>query len=140
MVDGLENFDQNQNLYIYDAVTEMYHDLKNTPLEINLPAGTIDTRFSLRFNNTPMLSSNLIVPINQGSIQYSQSDSTLSIKSPLTNAAIESVSLYNILGQLIQPWNVKDNNQTSLKIPVNGISTGTYIVKVHTSENDFAQK
>lgn len=140
MVDGLENFDQNQNVYIYDAVTELYHDVKNTPFEINLPAGTIDTRFSLRFSNMAVLSSNQLESSNQGFIIYTQSDNTISIKSSSSSSTIESVTLYTMLGQLIQSWNVKDNNQTSLKIPVNEISAGTYVVKVHTSDTDFAQK
>jgi hypothetical protein len=53
-----ENFDANSSIYIYDNVTKLYHDIKEKDLEINLTAGTLADRFSLRFNNPVTLSVN----------------------------------------------------------------------------------
>lgn len=53
MVDSKENFDDNQNIYIYDSLTDTYHNIKTGMFQIVLPQGTIDNRFSLRFTGAP---------------------------------------------------------------------------------------
>ena len=55
MVDTKENFDDNQNIYIYDSLTDTYHNIKTGMFQIVLPQGTIDNRFSLRFSGAPAL-------------------------------------------------------------------------------------
>ena len=51
MIDGLENFDTEQPIYIYDEITDIYHDIRNEAFEVNLPEGENNTRFSLRFTD-----------------------------------------------------------------------------------------
>ena len=64
----------------------------------------------------------------------------ITINNNLLDATVQTVDLYNMLGQSIRTWEVKNNNQSKIQIPVNNVSTGTYIVKVHTSKGDISKK
>jgi 3-deoxy-D-arabino-heptulosonate 7-phosphate (DAHP) synthase len=50
MIDGLENFDINQNIFIYDSTDNSYHNIKNENYEVVI-AGENNDRFSLRFTD-----------------------------------------------------------------------------------------
>ena len=135
-----ENFDANSSIYIYDNVTKLYHDIKEKDFEINLTAGTLADRFSLRFNNPSTLSVNNF-DINEAvKVTFANNDNSINIKNNLLNETVQSVTLYNILGQSINKWNVKDQAQTKIKIPVTNVSSGTYIVKVQTTNGDISKK
>ncbi|MFC6877827.1 choice-of-anchor D domain-containing protein [Flavobacterium myungsuense] len=135
-----ENFDANSSIYIYDNVTKLYHDIKEKDFEINLTAGTLADRFSLRFNNPSSLSVNNF-DINEAvKVAFANNDNSINIKNNLLNETVQSVTLYNILGQSINKWNVKDQAQTKIKIPVTNVSSGTYIVKVQTTNGDISKK
>ena len=118
----------------------LYHDIKEKDLEINLTAGTLADRFSLRFNNPSTLSVNNF-DINEAvKVTFANNDNSINIKNNLLNETVQSVTLYNILGQSINKWNVKDQAQTKIKIPVTNVSSGTYIVKVQTTNGDISKK
>ncbi len=135
-----ENFDANSSIYIYDNVTKLYHDIKEKDFEINLTAGTLADRFSLRFNNPSSLSVNNF-DINEAvKVAFANNDNSINIKNNLLNETVQSVTLYNILGQSINKWNVKNQHQTKIKIPVTNVSSGTYIVKVQTTNGDISKK
>ena len=135
-----ENFDENSSIYIYDNVTMLYHDIKEKDLEINLTAGTLADRFSLRFNNPSSLSVNNF-DINEAvKVAFANNDNSINIKNNLLNETVQSVTLFNILGQSINKWNVKDQVQTKIKIPVTNLSSGTYVVKVQTTNGDISKK
>ncbi|KAB1156498.1 choice-of-anchor D domain-containing protein, partial [Flavobacterium luteum] len=134
-----ENFDENSSIYIYDNVTMLYHDIKEKDLEINLPAGTLSDRFSLRFKNATLAVNNFNLK-EAVKVVFANNDNTINIKNSLLNETVQSVTLYNILGQSINKWNVKNQEQTKIKIPVTNVSSGTYIVKVQTTNGDISKK
>jgi hypothetical protein len=37
MIDGLENFDINQNIFIYDSTDSSYHNIRNENYEVIIP-------------------------------------------------------------------------------------------------------
>ncbi len=138
-LDDTENFDANQNIYIHDNATSQYHDIRNGNFEINLPIGTFDTRFSLRFTNASLGVND--VELSKGlAVFFTNNDDTINITNSMTDAEIKSVELYNMLGQSIKSWNVKDPSQTKIKIPVTHVSTGAYIVKVISTKGDLSKK
>ena len=138
-LDATENFDDNQNIYIHDNVTNEYHDIRNGNFDINLPIGTFDTRFSLRFTNAALGVNDF--DLNKEILVYfTNNDNMITINNSLLDATVQTVDLYNMLGQSIRTWEVKNNNQSKIQIPVNNVSTGTYIVKVHTSKGDISKK
>ncbi len=138
-LDAVEHLDSNQSIYIHDNLTDEYHDIRNGHFEINLPIGTFDSRFSLRFSSSSLGVNDL--DLNQGVlVSFTNDDNTININNNLTDAAIKSVELYNTLGQSIRSWNIEDTNQTKIQIPVTSISTGAYIVKLQTTKGDLSKK
>ena len=140
ILDGTENFDENQPIYIYDNVTGLYHNIREEKFNIALPAGTIDNRFSLRFTaggssakGTEAAESNIFVA-------YASANSTINIKNTVEDQNVKSVELYSILGQAIAKWDVASQDQKHIQIPVNDLSTGTYIVKMKTNKGDESKK
>jgi hypothetical protein len=138
-LDGLEHFDNDQPIYIYDNQTQQYHNIKNQAFQMSLPAGTYHDRFSLRFVGNAL-------GVNEGSLQngiaiaYGGENNEISIKNSTVEATVTSVSLYNMLGQAIQQWNVAEYNQSNILLPVSNLSSGTYIVSLTTTEGTLSKK
>ncbi len=139
-VDNKENFDENQQIYIYDSVTNTYNSIKSEPFTVNLPAGTYDTRFSLRFTDGTSLGTVDHQENHNIGITHSQSDNVINIKNPLQEVTVKSVALFNLLGQKVTEWKVDNQNQADIQLQVSDISTGTYIVKVMTDGGDISKK
>ena len=64
----------------------------------------------------------------------------MNIKNNVVDATVEQVLLYNLLGQLIATFDVEDQNQQNIELPISGLSSGTYIVKVQTDKGDTSRK
>ncbi|WP_333599935.1 T9SS type A sorting domain-containing protein [Flavobacterium sp.] len=139
VIDGQENFNPNQEIYIYDNVTAQYNSIKSQSFEINLPAGTYEDRFSLRFvSNALGVVDN---QINNGIVvSHSQADNMINIQNELQDATVKSVSLFNLLGQNVTNWTIENQNQANIQLPVSGLSTGTYIIKVITDKGEITKK
>ena len=136
-LDGTENFDDNQNIYIYDNVTGIYHNIKTDIFEINLPAGNIDNRFSLRFLDTTLSVSNSNLE-NNLTVSFANNNNTLLIKNNQTNIIVNAVEFYNLLGQSIKKVLVE--NQNNILIPVENTSAGTYIARIETNSGILSKK
>jgi hypothetical protein len=139
-IDGIENFDDNQNIFIYDNVTNEYHNIKNEPFEIEMPVGTFDNRFSLRFNGQGSLNTNQNQLESGIEIAYSFSTDIISIKNHLVDTTVNEIQLYNLLGQKVANWNVETQAQSSIEINPSQISSGTYIIKVMTTNGIITKK
>nr|WP_294775004.1 LamG-like jellyroll fold domain-containing protein [uncultured Flavobacterium sp.] len=135
-----ENFEESQDIYIYDNETETYHDILSQNFEINLPAGIYENRFSLRFLNPTALNTNENVLQNGVAVNHSQADNMVNINNELQEVTIKSVALYNLLGQQVISWKLESQNQTEMHLPVSGVSAGGYIVKVITDKGDITKK
>lgn len=140
-LDATEQFDASQEVYIYDNTTKLYHDIRKEVFEISLPTGTVTDRFSLRFKTESALATNNFDTIDTIAVIFTNNDNTIIIKNNLLDTTVKSVSLFNILGQSISTWDVKNKNQTKIEIPVtNNLSTGTYIVRLQTTNGDVSKK
>jgi hypothetical protein len=137
-IDATENFVTPQQMYIHDAETNQYYDVTTNPVEININAGTFDNRFSLRFKTDAALG----IPsqeLNNG-FNVFYNDNVLNIKNSLSDVQLNAVLLFNMLGQEVSFWNLKNQTQSEFKLPVSEISSGTYIVKIKTSNGDVTKK
>ena len=139
MIDDLENFDSNQPIYIHDNLTDTYHDISNSMFEIIVPAGIISSRFSLRFYN-PTLSSDSNSIENTIIAYFDYQNQEIKINNPVTNLLIEEVTLYSILGQKLEIWDVSNQNQENITLEVNGLSKGVYILLFKTSDSKSISK
>jgi hypothetical protein len=137
LIDDLENFDSNQPIYIYDNLTNNYHNIRISPFNIELQGGEIINRFSLRFN-TEMLSSDNFSS-NSTIVFFNLTEEEIEIVNN-KNLDIQEATLYSILGQKISSWKI-NSSENSIKLQIKNIETGVYIVKVKTNEgNYFNQK
>ncbi|MCI4443640.1 MAG: T9SS type A sorting domain-containing protein [Lentimicrobium sp.] len=140
-IDELENVSSNTNIYLHDTLTGIYHDLKTSDFKIALAVGDYNKRFSLRFESQ---AKTLDVVENDSNdeilVLYSNNYKTLIIRNNLLDATVNSVSLYNMIGQAINKWDVEDKEQTNIQIPIKNMPSGIYIVKVKTSKGENSKK
>lgn len=141
-LDALENFvnAEDINVYIHDNTTDIYHDIKAEDVTLELPLGVVNNRFSLRFINPSALGTTDLENSNAIQIAYTSSNDILNIKNNLTDATVEKIELYNMLGQAIGTWSVKDQAQNNIQLPIKNISTATYIVKIITTKGNTSRK
>ncbi|MGJ8684352.1 MAG: LamG-like jellyroll fold domain-containing protein [Nonlabens sp.] len=132
-IDELENVDPTQGIYLKDAVTNTYHDLRNGDfVSGQLWAGNYPDRFFIVFDDPTTLSNDSVSLNEDDLIVYTpQGMNTLNIKKGV-ELDIETVSLTNMLGQEIKTWDVTE--QTGIiSVPVEQVASGNYIVTIATS-------
>ncbi|WP_396186872.1 T9SS type A sorting domain-containing protein, partial [Flavobacterium sp.] len=126
-------------IFIYDNLTDTYHNIRSTKYEVNLPIGTNDTRFSLRFKDkTLKVDQHAISEAIQ--ILYIQNGNSLEIKNKSIDLTVEKVTLYNILGQSISTWKIENQDQQNITIPIKTVSSGIYIAKLKTFNGEISKK
>jgi hypothetical protein len=133
MIDGLENFDPNQPIYIHDNSNNSIYNLKGTTVSLTIPAGEIINRFTLRFSNATLSSEDN--SINTTYVFFNTNEKVVEIANN-KNLEIEEATLFSILGQKIKHWEI-NSNENSMKLPVKNIETGVYIVKIKTNNNTY---
>ena len=139
IVDALENFKPEQSIFIYDNLTDTYHDIRNIKYEVDLPIGTHDTRFSLRFKDKTLnVEQNSLTDAIQ--IFHIQNGNYLEIINKSIDLTVEKVTLYTILGQSISTWIIENHEQQNIKIPIKNLSSGVYITKIKTSVGEISKK
>jgi hypothetical protein len=128
-IDGLENFDDNQKFFIYDKSDDSYHSIKGTSYEVELPEGTIDDRFSLRFTDKTL---------GMDSFSLSKSEEAIVIVNQNVtvqsfNQLIKNIAVYDLSGRKIDSY----KKINALKFTLSHLSKNTagLIVKI-TLEND----
>ncbi len=139
LVDGLENFPSNQRIFIYDNLTESFHNISSNRFEIFLPAGTVNDRFSLRFTDGTQLSASDLT-IQNGIKITSLRDNVIAIQNNLTTAEVQNVTLINMLGQLVASWQTKEMDQKNIQLAAEHLAAGAYIIKVKTTNGDLTRK
>ncbi|WP_397299925.1 LamG-like jellyroll fold domain-containing protein [Nonlabens ulvanivorans] len=132
-IDELENVDPSLDIYLKDSLNNTFYNLRNANYVSDpLAVGDYSDRFSIVFNDPTTLGSD--------SSQLSESDiiiftpagqDALHIKKGI-QMDINTVTFTNMLGQQINTWNVSDQHGI-IKIPVDQIATGNYIVTMQTS-------
>ena len=138
-VDALENFDTNQAVYIYDAETDIHHPINDALFEIELTEGIVNDRFSLRFTDKTLGIKNATFE-DAIAIHYTQSSKILTIANNMKDNTVETASLFDIQGKAIANWKVTDKEQTNIKIQVQSMTSGVYIVKLKTTKGNISKK
>ncbi len=128
---NLENYDglfDNQNVYVLDKVTNIYHDVKQGNFTFSTVSGTFDDRFELRFattalgTNTPDYNASVIVLNNHQQLNI------LSDASP-----IKSVEVFDVLGKQLY----SQNGVSATNFLTGNIATAAQVILVKiTLENN----
>lgn len=140
MIDEIENFDENQPVFIFDSLTEIYHDIKSETFQIELPEGTFDERFSLRFTNGENLGTETPTFLNGIQVAFTSNNNVLHIKNQLVDTTVNSATLFSILGQKLKTYDVENQAQQLIQIPISNVKAGTYIVKIETTNGNLSKK
>ncbi|MDD2986533.1 choice-of-anchor D domain-containing protein [Flavobacterium sp.] len=138
-LDGTENVETAQPIYIHDMETGLYHDIREGHFSVNLPQGEIHNRFELTFQNGTLTAPDYELQ-NQIGIAHTLNNNLLTIKNTTSDTTVETVSLYTILGQTLATWNVENQTQNNINLPMSNVGSGTYIVRVQTSRGTISKK
>jgi hypothetical protein len=93
----------------------------------------------LRFADKTLKVDDFILPENIF-IYFTNNTKTLNIKNNFTDGTVNKVFLFNLLGQAIANWDVEEQKQNNIQIPVKNVPAGVYIVKVKTTKGVFSKK
>ena len=92
----IQNFNENQPIYIHDLETDIFVNLKNQDFEINLESGLYSDRFEITFNNAVLSNSEETIR----SLKVFQNNRISQLKLLNKNSLeIESFSLFDVSGK-----------------------------------------
>ncbi len=135
----LENFDEDIDVYVYDALLGDYARINTVNYQIALDAGNHANRYFIAFKEDATLNtvdeefSNVVV-------NYLNATNEVYINVP-TSVDIKQVYLVNMLGQTVKSWNATNAPLAhECRLPVKNVSEGNYIIKVRTSDNKLINK
>ena len=131
MIGSLPNFDLADEIYVYDKVTGLYHDIKNGYYEVTLENGTED-RFEITFKDAS-LSTEDLSNIKSCMVFQDNDSNMITISNPKL-LDLKTCSIYDISGKLIfMTKQLGSSNQYTFSST--SYSDGTYIVKLNTKDN-----
>ncbi|MDI9256718.1 Ig-like domain-containing protein [Flavobacterium sedimenticola] len=118
---SLENFDglfDNQEVYLLDKNTGLYHNLKNANYTFNTSAGTFNDRFELRYS-TEALGVNHPV-VSESDVKVVSNANGISVY--CSAAAITKVEMFDVLGKIVyRNEALQTNALESVSIQNNGM-------------------
>ena len=136
---GIENFEETITVYVYDSLLNTYTQINDFNYQETLDSGSYSNRFYITFTENSTLST-VDTVMDSLVVKYLNTPETIYINTPHTYL-IEKVSLINMLGQVVQTWNVENVNQNSaLRIPVKHLAEGNYIVQVSHTHGTVSKK
>lgn len=129
----LENFDT-PLIYLEDTATGMVYDLKTGTATLQLPAGIVENRFQVVFQDPSTLSNGDIAIEDRFNVVQNNNAGQLTIFNP-SQKEVANVALYDLGGKLI--FDQKENNNDSqYTYNTDQLSTGIYIVRISTVDSE----
>jgi len=122
------NFDV-QNVFLFDSLTGLYHDIKNNFYEVVLASGEYNNRFEITFTNQLLsISDNNIKDL---AIVQNNTNQLLTISNP-NDLDLKNLVVYDITGKKIFD-KVDLGTKNSYEFSTTSLSEGVYIVKIESS-------
>ncbi|NIJ44601.1 hypothetical protein FHR24_001040 [Wenyingzhuangia heitensis] len=132
-MDEWQNVDR--EVYLLDKETNTTQSLTNGKAVLNLTPQVYTDRFSLVFKEAE----NLSVTEQEGkSILITSDNHQINIKNQ-SSLIIESVELYNLVGQKLENWNVINNPQ-DINLATDNIPSSIYILQIKTDQGILTRK
>ncbi|WP_159950943.1 MBG domain-containing protein [Polaribacter septentrionalilitoris] len=129
-----------QDVFLYDELTEEYHKIDTKGVQITLDKGTYTNRFFIRFfNKNETLSINDKTLLNKIKSHYNRSSKEIVVS---TNDSIEiqKIKLYSILGKEVFKWQTQNSRSSEKRLNVSKLSKSVYILKVETNKGKYIKK
>ncbi|MDH5414544.1 MAG: T9SS type A sorting domain-containing protein, partial [Flavobacteriaceae bacterium] len=130
MLDATENFDY--SVFIKDKILNYTHDLRESPLELDLSSGDYANRFQLIFEPQATLNVN---EFENGKVKVYYDGNNNIIIDNHEGMNLKKISIYNMIGQLIL---AKDNyglNDNKIRIPFKK-KEGVYLVTIESDKGN----
>lgn len=136
-VGDMINFHDAENVYLYDGLTGIYYDIKNSYYEGTLPAGIYTNRFEITFRDAALSVSD---PIKETIIVAQNNESHILTVSNQNLTDIKSVILFDITGKMLfNKTNLGSKN--SYEFSTSSLSDAVYLVKIQSADGQsFGQK
>jgi hypothetical protein len=134
VLDGLENFDDNQKFFIYDKSDDSYHSIKGTSYEVELPEGTIDDRFFLRFTDKTLGTDSFSLSKSDEAIVIVNQNVTVQSSKQL----IKNILVYDLSGRKIDSY--KKVNASKYTLSHLNKTTAGLIVKITLDDDTVVSK
>lgn len=134
---NLEDYDglfSNQNIYLYDAMTGIYNDIKSGSYSFITNSGTFNNRFEIRFLNTSLTTVSNSTSENDVVITNINNEVIFTSKNDL----ISKIEIYDILGNLLS-YN-EDLNANLFKINSSKLYDKILIIKVILDNDKIVTK
>ena len=130
-VGSLINFDLAENIFIYDKLSGIYHDIKNGYYDVTIDSESKD-RFEITFKNPSLTTADSEVLKSFTVFQNNESNELVISNTQLID--MKSCYVYDIHGKVIFSKEKLGSNNQYL-FPTSSLSDGVYIVKLKTSNN-----
>jgi hypothetical protein len=147
MIDGLENFDKNEKIFIYDSETDTYNDIRKKQYEVLIPSGENNDRFSLCFKQKTKKEKEdkkedkkENTKSDDIKVSHMKRKNVIEINNKSSLTSLQKVTLFNMNGQSVATWEIEDQLQQNLQLPIKILSSGVYIARIQTSNGDFSKK
>ncbi|WP_452219011.1 LamG-like jellyroll fold domain-containing protein [Lacinutrix undariae] len=134
-IHDLENVPLTTQVYLKD--NEIYHDLRASEYITTVYPGVILDRFKIVFSldNTLSIQENLM---EQSIVAYYNNQTEAIEISNMKNEMVNSVTVFNLLGQKITEKTIHSNQQNII-LPLS-LNTGVYIFKITTDLREISHK
>lgn len=123
----VSNFDVSQNIYLYDAFDNSYHDVKGGTYEVSLASGIYNNRFEITFKNHLLKSDDGTVKSPFLILQNNDAES-LEIHNPNAES-LKSVALYDMTGKKIFDKQSL-GSELRYQFSTNGLAEAVYLVEL----------
>lgn len=130
------NFNQAENVYLYDKQTGLYHDIKNNEYQFAIESGVHNDRFEVTFVNQTLD----LPTLSDGDFLVHQNNAQQHLMFYNPNSYdIKSVRLYDVAGKLVIS-KFKIGTDTNYQISTAGLSDAIYVAKVETDSGEYIKK
>ncbi|OUR91297.1 hypothetical protein A9Q87_10955 [Flavobacteriales bacterium 34_180_T64] len=135
-IDEIENPHTGMIVYIHDIENDTYHNLSDSDFEFFAVAGEYLDKYEITFVDNALSVGD--DALSQLDVYFANNLESIVLVNP-TFEEIKSIELINIVGQTIHTIDtISESNYSEYE--VKNISTGTYILKVHTVSGSVSKK
>lgn len=131
------NFNESQDVFLFDRLDGSYHNLKISDYEVTLPTGVYNNRFEITFKNEALSITN---PVRENIfVVQNNSIQQLLISNP-NRIELKSVTLFDLTGKLLfNKTNLE--SKESYEFSTASYSDAVYLVKIQAQDGQsFTEK
>ncbi len=137
-ISDIQNFDDDQNIYIHDIENDIYYNLRAQNFDVNLSAGLYDDAFEITFKDTDETLTVDTFEDSNFNVFQNNNQSTLTISNPKL-LSITSFKLIDMSGkQVLYKGNLK--NESRYEFNTSNLSDGVYMAMTTLSTNETLNK